>query len=339
MKEASIVICDEDLQYSKTLVQAFQRANQFIASYIIISEQHKVIKYIKDETVTLLLVSEKAYNQVIRDAFEELEQSEREQLQKKLIIITEIKENRYESILCIYKYQPITAIIEPVSSWINEHGRKQDGIKGHAKIIGVLALEGSDSTSLIGHMIAKAYSEYQKVMFVNMEVFPYSYGSLQTPYNLSDYIYAVTTSSEMTTQIANGMQYKNGNLTCITPIADFSDLYELEGNMVPAFLEQLRGSTEVEIIIVAMDFLRPFVLEMLTVCDTIVMKEPSNKIEDGKRNQFYKLLEIEKKEWLQDKMTYCNVSTKDLEANILESGELTEQLKMTYHDWLSSLLN
>ncbi len=339
MNETNIVICDKDLQYGKSLVQAFQRANEFMASYIILSEKEKVLPYIKENSVELFLIEQEAYEEVVQRACNELDLEEKKQLLEKIIVITDSKEMKYDEVSVLYKYQPVTAILGPVKQklLVQEKQKKTEHL--HAKIFAVLSLGSNDNSSLIGHMIAKGYSEEHNVLLVNMEVFPFLYGEQETPYSLSDYIYGVVSDSEMTGQIAEGMQYRNGRLSCVSPITSFPDLYELKEEKMTAFLQQLQRESQAEIIVLVLDFLQPFTLALLTVCDRIISAEPVSYVENKKREQFCKMLALEEKEWIQDKIIYSNIATNYLLANISETGELSEELKGSIRGWLMQLWN
>lgn len=339
MEETNVVVCDEDLQYAKSLVQIFQRANQFMANYTILSEKEKVVPHLSEGNAQLYLLSEKIYEEVVREFCNTLTMEERKHVEQRLVVITEDANIKYEGIMTVFKYQPASLILDLISGRMLKVLNKEMKNHRNAKIYAVLSIGNTDTSSLIGHMIAKEYSRHYHVLLVNMEVFPFLYGQQKTQYTLSDYIYAVVTKSEMAEQIAEGMQYRNGELRCISPIRSFPDLYELGSEEVATFLEQMKEISQVDIIIIVLDFLQPFTMSLLTVCNRVITTESHNLVESRKQEQFYSMLALEEKEWIQDKITYCNITPEYLLENITEEGELTDGLRANMQNWLKELLN
>lgn len=337
MKELSIIICDSDAAYAKALVQAFQRKKAFEANYIILTDKNKLISYVKEDGVLLYIISEEAYEKTIVPYSKDLKEKEREEIERRIFVLTDSAETSYEMVQCIFKYQPANAIIEPVNGWLLENYSHLTTGSRNVKIIGVMDYAGGGSPALLGHLIGKMYSETKQVLLVNMELFPFQFGLQKTEYTLSDYIYAASTGSDCIAQVASGMQYMHGALHCVSPIQCFEDLYELRSTDVSCFLKQLKEQSGCEIIVLVFDFLRPFALELLSGCDAIISREIGNRMTARKREQLQQMLALEQKEWLLERMSYCSVDNDYLLANISEDGEISSQAKTMFYEYLATL--
>lgn len=338
MKELNIIICDQDAVYAKALVQAFQRKKAFEANYIILTDKNKILSYIKEGQALLYLVGEEAYEDRILPYSKELKDNDRMELEKKLFLLTDHAKTVYDNIQCIFKYQPVNGIIEPVSAWILENHSYLTKVNQNVKVIGVLDYAG-ESAALFGHLAAKIYSESRQVLLVNMELFPFLFQTEKTEYTLSDYIYAVSTGSDCMTQIVKGMQFGEGNLHYVSPVQCFEDLYELKDGDMSNFLKQLKEQCGCEVIIVVIDFLRSFGLELLSGCDAIISCEGNTLVSARKREQLHQMLTLEQKEWLLEKMSYCNVTNEYLLLNLSKEGEVSSQARQMFYEYLATLIN
>lgn len=333
MKESNIIICEPDAGYAKAVVQAFQKNKQFEANYIILTDQNKLLSYIKEGQALLYLISEEAYQKTIVPYLKEVNEKDKMKLEQQLFVFTDQAATQYESIQCIFKYQPVTKIIEPVTVWVLEQFGEFVTTNQNVKVIGIMDYAG-DSAGLFGHLAAKIYSESKRVLFVTMELFPFQFTAQKTEYTLSDYIYAVSTGSECASQIASGMQYQEENLHMVSPIQCFEDLHELKAGDISKFLKQLKEQGGCDYIVLVIDFLRDFALELLSGCDAIISCESGNLVSLKKKEQFYQMLALEQKEWLFEKISSCTVTSDYLLSQISKEGELTPQIRSLFYDYL-----
>ena len=336
MKESNIIICGSEEGYAKALVQAFQRKKAFEANYIILTDKNKLSSYIKEDSALLYIVEEDVYQKIIKPY--ENEKQEEEALFDRVFVLTDTAKAPYEKVHGIFKYQPVNAIIDPVTAWILENCSEITAGRSNVKVIGVMDYAGGGSPALLGHLIAKLCSEDRQVMLLNMELFPFQFGLQETQYTLSDYIYAACTGSDAIGGIASGMQYVQGNLHFAYPVQCFEDLYELKGGDVSLFLKQLKEQAGCEIIVIVLDFLRSSALEILSGCDHIVCREMDNMMTARKREQLQHMLMLEQKEWLFEKMSYCGIGNDYLLSNVSEDGEVSSEARSMFKEYLETMI-
>lgn len=338
MKESTMILCDKDADYAKALVQAFQREKELEVSYRILTDPSKMISYIKED-IRIYVMSEEAYEEGMLPGIKGMQEEERQKLIRRCFVLTEQATKQYEGATCLFKYQPVHAIIEPIKAWMSKEYKDLVWRDRKVKVIGVMEAVNGEAACLFAHLLAKMCSETKRTLLVNLELFPFQYGVQKTEYTLSDYIYAVSTGSSLTDVIAKGMQYAHGALRCTAPIPCYEDLYELKNEDVNLFIKHLREQSECEVMVVLLDFLRPFAMELLSVCDKIVSCDTNSVVAAKKREQLQQMFTLEQKEWVLENHSYCNVTAEYLLANISAEGEISPQAKEMFYEYVTTLVS
>lgn len=296
LKNGVIAIFENDLNFANHLMDYFNRKSNSLFQTIVFTKPESIEEYSENNAIDIILMSE----DIVYDI------SQLSNL-KVIIILTEEKErNEYASdsyhckCLYLYKYQSAETMLQEISNLYLQHQKSSTtNIKGvpisNTKIILVYSPNCSSMQTSFSLLLAKAYSDEKKTLFLNLEQF--SALSLLTRneevYNLSDLIYYLKQENSNSHLKINTLIQNIENLDYISGLENAFDLYEMTKENIFYLIEQLKLHNNYEVIIINVCFLNNIMLRLFDQSEYIYILKESNEASRKKVEEFKRLIALE----------------------------------------------
>ena len=208
----------------------------------------------------------------------------------------------HERYAMVYKYQSAEEIMRDVLSCYMEERENERytyiSNKRECKFIGVFSPCGGKGTTTFSFGMGQILAEKQKVLYINMELFPGNYQELSNESNsgFSELIYYIKQKKSNFYIKLSTLIHHFHNMDYIMPPGHYNDLCQVQEEDVIVLLKELRENSDYEMIIFDIGFINEGIVTLLENCSQIYMPKSQYGIEKGKDERFFEFLREEEKE-------------------------------------------
>ncbi len=331
MLRERIVLYDSDKEYLEHFIRYFENDHDSPLKIIGFSEKELFLEFLNQNDIDILLISE-----------ENLQDIHMEFDRKRIILLIEEPDiESIDGIKVLYKFQRIENIIRYIINVYAENMPEKNVIKikgeARAKIIGIYSPVKRCGKTALSMELAEHLTKHGKVLMMNME----EYSALRTDteeemvYDLSDLLYFYMQNSwsfelklKVVMQCLRGFDY-------IPPVKNGDELRGITTEQWRGLITEIARVSDYQMIILDISDIVSNILQLLHMCDYVIMPYMSDEISSGKMTEFEKELSIlDEKELLQVyrlsmdgviNQTYDNACLKANVGRLIEEGGVLRQ--------------
>ncbi len=267
------VVCDQEKDYVERFTALLNERGLVPYQIQGITDVKLLEPFCKENIVDILLVDE--------DLYEEY------QLQlsaKNLFLLTEIAAK--ESDGCLFKYQPVSAIVKKSLETMEEPQAKPT--KGRSKLIGVYSPVRGNEKTLFSLALGQILAKEQAVIYLNFSSLTGLSELLEKEQeaDLTDVLYLISQGKKELHHWKDRCVCTINNLDYILPVISPLDMRSSLSNHWLEILEQLQEGGEYQTILVELDESCEAFLPILQSCTTIYMPLREDKLSGAQRRQY-----------------------------------------------------
>lgn len=270
-----LVIYDNETAYANSLLDYITRSMKLHVNVHAFSNLNKFKEYIYSNMVGLLLVSEKV----------NLAEVNHSNIKNICILWEGETEDSNFTYPCIYKYQSAKGIMEQIIKKYPIITNTRQEIKEEQKysIISVISLDHKKLQSEYAYQLAKEYSKYKKVLYINLHCWQLITSVYQLEHNIgvSEFIYYERQKSPNIAMKLKQVIKKVDNLYYLCGTSSGFEISELKVEDIKLWMEQFKLWNEYEIILFDVGNIQPYVMELLSSSNRIIytLVEEKDKLE------------------------------------------------------------
>ena len=296
MNNRTLVIFDEEKQYSNLLMDFFTNKKDIPFQTITFTEKSKLIQFLNENKIEMLLISAKSIDDVDVTNV------------KETILLSEgsvpLEYSNYPS---IYKFKSADEIVrEVLERFIEIESDKESLVvaKGKAKVIGVYSPVGRSGKTTFAIALAQILSEGHKTLFISLEEFAVFQNEMEisSPGNLADLMYYFKQNPDTVSIKLQAIVQKMNSLDYVSPIYYARDLRETTTKEWKELFDYISVVTSYEYIVLDIGDMIGDLLGMLDYCDQIFMPTVDDRLSEMKINKIETVILQSDKEKLLDKI-------------------------------------
>lgn len=297
MNSRTLVIYDEEKQYSNLLMDFFSNKKDIPFQTITFTEKSKLIQFLQTNQIEMLLISANSLDEDIEAADI-----------KEIILLSEgslpLEYSTYPS---IYKFKSAEDIVrEVLERFIEIETDKESFVapKSKANIIGVYSPVGRSGKTTFAIALAQILSEGHKTLFISLEEFAVFQNEMEisSPGNLADLMYYFKQNPDTVSIKLQAIVQNINSLDYVSPIYYARDLRETTTEEWKELFDYLSMVTSYEYIVLDIGDMIGDLLSMLDYCDQIFMPTVDDKLSEMKINKIETVILQSDKEKLLDKI-------------------------------------
>ena len=297
MNSRTLVIYDEEKQYSNLLMDFFSNKKDIPFQTITFTEKSKLIQFLQTNQIEMLLIS-------VNSMDEDIEAADI----KEIILLSEgslpLEYSTYPS---IYKFKSAEDIVrEVLERFIEIETDKESFVapKSKANIIGVYSPVGRSGKTTFAIALAQILSEGHKTLFISLEEFAVFQNEMEisSPGNLADLMYYFKQNPDTVSIKLQAIVQNINSLDYVSPIYYARDLRETTTEEWKELFDYLSMVTSYEYIVLDIGDMIGDLLSMLDYCDQIFMPTVDDKLSEMKINKIETVILQSDKEKLLDKI-------------------------------------
>ena len=332
MNSRTLVIYDEEKQYSNLLMDFFSNKKDIPFQTITFTEKSKLIQFLQTNQIEMLLISANSLDEDIEAADI-----------KEIILLSEgslpLEYSTYPS---IYKFKSAEDIVrEVLERFIEIETDKESFVapKGKANIIGVYSPVGRSGKTTFAIALAQILSEGHKTLFISLEEFAVFQNEMEvsSPGNLADLMYYFKQNPDTVSIKLQAIVQNINSLDYVSPIYYARDLRETTTEEWKELFDYLSMVTSYEYIVLDIGDMIGDLLSMLDYCDQIFMPTVDDKLSEMKINKIETVILQSDKEKLLDKI--IKTKAPKPENNYMEERWIETIGLGNVGDYIRALLN
>lgn len=281
-------VCDLEVDYAYHFMEYLNRKHNIPFVVRVFTSKETLLDFLKENTVALLLISEKTM-------CKEIEEKEIEQI---IILSSGVGKKQYEEYPNIYKYQSSNQVLrEALSCYGESHKNKRNYIqmeKRRMEIIGVYSPVGRTMKTTFALTLGQVLAKNQAVLYLNMEEYSgFEYLMQQNyDYTLSDLLYFLRQEEENISIRLNGMIQTLNNLDFVPPAMSPMDIQHTTLSQWIQLLQEIINYSNYEVIILDLGDGVMDLYQLLEQCTKIYVPIRTDMISQAKIAQFENLIRI-----------------------------------------------
>lgn len=296
MLRETVILYDSDKEYLSNFIRYVENKHDNPLKIIGFSEKDLFLEFMNQNNIDILLISEEN----IQDINTEFDK-------KRIILLIEEPEiESINGIRTLYKFQKIENIIRFIINMYAENMPEKNVIKikggERAKIIGIYSPVKRCGKTALSMELAEHLTKQGKVLMMNME----EYSALRTDteeemvYDLSDLLYFYMQNSwSFELKLKAVMQCLRG-FDYIPPVKNGDELRGITTEQWRGLITEIAKVSDYQMIILDISDIVSNILQLLHMCDYVIMPYMSDEISSRKMTELEKeLSNLDEKELLQ----------------------------------------
>ncbi|MCI8669265.1 MAG: hypothetical protein HFI34_07080 [Lachnospiraceae bacterium] len=287
MREHNVVILEDDMEYLGNFLSYFENYNESVLRIAGFSEKDSFFKFINQNNIDLILTKEELLSDIEKDVDN-----------KKILLLTE--EDGIESIngiKTLYRFQHMKNIIRYIFNLCAESiPVKRDiiRVKGGEKIqiIGVYSPVKRCGKTALSIELAGSLAKNGKILLINME----EYSALRkddgenNEYDLADLLYFYMQNSWSFELKLKAVLQNMCGFDYIPPMKNGSELRNITVEQWKGLISEIGKVSDYKIIILDVSDIIGNILQLLDMCDFVIMPYMMDEISVYKAAEFEKYL-------------------------------------------------
>lgn len=319
MKKSICVIFDVDEKYAYKLMNVMNNKKKVPFKTLVFTLEEPLLEYLKENSLDILVISEDALTENIRNQKIETILVLREDMEVSNIS----KEDNEDNYLGIYKYQSSENLVREV---LNYCAKPYIDLSTRAEIIGIYSPINNAYKTAFSLALANAYGEKSSVLYVNLEEFS-GLDEILTEGNkgnLSDAVYYYKVSKESFLNQLEWVVSTTGKINYIPPIKCAEDVTYVSTQEWIDVLTYIANFSAYDVIVLDISNAIKEQWKLMQICKRVLMPVKEDYISKRKISSFEKyLLEIGK-EAVCDSMEKINVP---YDSSISFSSDFMERIE------------
>ncbi len=304
LKKLTLAIL-EDEAYSKRFADYVSHRKNIFAEVMIFTSASSIADYVTNRVIDTLLV-----DAVMADSVPKSKNI------RKILILSDgecVRENNDYPV--IFKYQSADLIFKEVSEHISEDDSIQAVAGVHnvknIDIYGVYSPSGED-ISLYALDMAEKIAQSKRTLYINLEIISVVKGLCQNDICYDDYskrgmseviFYVKQRKNKLALKIES-LVYEMNGYDCIFPVENYRDFYSMTVDDMRFFLDTLLKETPYEAVIFEIGYLTQTTLFLMEYCNSIILPQAKNHMQEIKNASFLELLAKEGMEKIRSVLRY-----------------------------------
>lgn len=287
MKRHIFAVCDLEKAYAYNFMEYLNQKKNIPFEIQAFTSAEHLLKFARDCPIEILLISDKAMCPEIKDL-----------KVGQLIILSEgVHHPELDQYPSVYKYQSSDAVIREVMTCYGEEQKFQVPLaawKRSMEIIGVYSPLGRVLKTSFALTLGQLLARDKAVLYLNLEEYSgFEYWLEQVfERNLSDLIYYIRQANSNMIHKLNGMVQTVNNLDFIPPVISPEDIRGVSYEEWSQLLDAIYMQSSYEVVLLDLGNGVDELFQMLDRCSRIYMPIRSDKISQGKIQQFENLLRL-----------------------------------------------
>lgn len=268
-----LAIYDADVIYATRFAMYFKKKRGLDYEISAFTKKESLMSFLESTCIEILLLGEGL-------APEEIPQ---DKVRWICLLSEHPPTGKKQSHLEVFKYQPVRLIIsEVLSGYARAVSSSLPSEQSQSlKIISVFSPIPNAAKLYFAWSIGMLHSEYNKVLFVPMELFPVEVLEINEnkQKSLSEFIYYLKESPNILTKLDELISYCN-NLPYLSGLSHGFDLLAINKEDIKRFLEAVRDNSDYQVIVFYLGFYSEAVMELLQSSHQIFIPTGDAKYED-----------------------------------------------------------
>jgi hypothetical protein len=275
-----LAIYDKETDYANQLMDFIKRKQKHISQVRVFTNENSLKEYLDHDRIDVLLLNESIPTETVQhDNI------------KNICVLSEgnyIRESTGYPV--IYKFQSAELVMQEIFSYFpfNSENSPYNSTNSKLKIISVYSITRDTEKMAFSLSLAKQYAKQMKTLYINLDVFQ----ALSEPgmgteeKGLSEFIYYLKQNPPNLITKMNKIIQKDNNLDYIQGVTFGPDLYELTADDILQWLQEIKKSTEYEMIIFNVGCFFQAILELFRSSSQLIYLLGENNLEKAKYHNF-----------------------------------------------------
>ncbi|MFV0344047.1 MAG: hypothetical protein ACK5JH_14380 [Anaerocolumna sp.] len=280
-----IGILDGDIQYSKRLMEYIKRKRRTLFQVRVFSDLNNMQKYLEHNQLDILLLGEELYPLEGKDYSSIFT----------IILRENDKKNTSTTELGIYKYQPVSILIDELTILcpMLKEDEADKNVENVLKIVAVTSLEDGSMGEIFSYLLAKEYGHKEKVLFLNLVPFTGLRETLPEDVNqgMSELIYYMNEKVDTIDEKLNTIIKSNERMDYISNVTFLTDLNELTIDGMRVLLKTIKEYARYTYCIIHVGILNATILELLRKCHKTYILSGTTNVANRRKDNLIKQLE------------------------------------------------
>lgn len=287
MKKQILAICDLEVLYACNFMQYMSRKHNIPFEVQAYTSTEKLLEAAHKEHIEVLLISDKAMDERIRDL----------PIGQIIILSEGVHDPQLDQYPSVYKYQSSDSVIREVMACYGERLPEPNPfpvLKKPTEYIGIYSPIGRVLKTSFALTLGQILAKDRAVLYLNLEEYSGFEHLFQTTYdsNLSDLIYYMKQKQPNLSHRINGMVQSVNNLDYIPPAISPMDIRSASLEDWNYLLSELETHSTYEVIILDLGDGVDELFQIMDGCQTIYMPVLSDTMSKSKIQQFENLLRL-----------------------------------------------
>ena len=311
MKKKVLAICDLEASYAVHFTEHVNRRGNIPFEIHAFTSTERLGEYLKDHTVEILLISEKAMCSEVGNW----------NIQEIVILSEDMRRESKERYPRVYKYQSSINVVREVLAVYGEKKSLKDPaekfLKPKCRIIGVYSPVARCLKTSLALTLGQIAGRDRAALYMSFEEFAGFEGLLREKYerNISDVIYYLRQEDENIILKLSQIIQKAGRLDYIPPAHSPEDLRNVKAAEWHELLSALIEKSSYEVIILDIGDGLGMLRDFLSECDVIYMPTKENAFAKAKIQAFDEWLELWDSAAVKSRIRRLVLSPADLPSN------------------------
>ncbi len=287
-----LVLYDSDSVYTQRMMDYVQKERYKAFYFSGFTDRDKLMEYMAKQRIDLLVTSDTSIDKELIEAWSLNKEVHIVYLSPEPVLALEEESSK------VYKYQSAAKVLSEIISVISREKKKPLKIseeKNSVKIISVFSPLRGLSKAQFAWFLAEGLSNYCKVLFIPMEIFPTrekEEGKDELNYKLSQFIYYLKEDNkEIMSMLESSISY-HGSLSYISGISHGFDLISLEKSEGKTLLDNIKKDSDYEFIIFYFAIYTEFSQEIMINSDTCFVTTEDSEYEDAIYREWQRQVEF-----------------------------------------------
>lgn len=278
-----LAVCDSEAAYAYQLADYFSNKKGFPFQVQLFTSIHTLEEYSAKQPLAVAVVSEKDYEEEVKNFPIE-----------HLVILKEGDTKIGEEIKTLYKYQSSEKLTKELLEWI-----AKEGILGRAveegkelKLIGIYSPVGKCLKTSFAFVMGQLLSKKHKVLYLNMESYSGLGKLLQKHFtsDMSELIYYLQNTQEKFTYRMSSMIEQTGGLDILPPFDSYLDFVSVTKDEWFQLIREIEKGSDYEYLILDLSDAVQGLFDILRLCDVIYTLNREDGFSMAKIEQYEEIL-------------------------------------------------
>lgn len=308
MKEKVLAVYSKK-EYTDKFIEYISEKKEFPLLTIAFTEKEKLLQYIEDNEIFLLLTDPGAIEDEIKN----------KNIQKIMMLSSGIVSPTDRKYMNVYKYQSVEKILQKILEYYAEQMDKDEVPvlpEKECQIVGVYSPAGGAGKTTLALTLGQILAQTHPTLYINFEEYSAFEKIFQRKYeeNLSDLMYYFQQDSHSVSVRLQMIACNLGTLNYIPPVTYAQDLRKQKTEEWIKLIYHIQTVTSYEKIVLDLGNMLSDVNQMMEICDVIYVPIQENKIagmkiktweeylgNSGKENLLRKLQKVKMKQQIMEK--------------------------------------